>query len=81
MKTFVYRGSRKADTYLYVLEQGQFDHLPENLLALLGRLEFAMEVDLGAVKQLANADLGEVKNNLQENGYYLQLPRESHIAV
>ena len=81
MKSFVYRGSRKADTYLYVLNENEFDHLPESLLALLGNLEFALVVDLNVVSKLANADLDEVKSNLLEKGYYLQLPKESHIAV
>jgi uncharacterized protein YcgL (UPF0745 family) len=81
MKSFVYRGSRKADTYLYVLNENELYHLPENLLALLGELELALEVDLNAVKKLANADLDEVKSNLLDKGYYLQLPKDSHIAV
>ena len=81
MKSYVYRGSRKADTYLFVLDENQFEHLPQNLLALLGTLEFALEVDLDSVKQLANADLMEVKKNLKEQGYYLQLPKESHLTV
>lgn len=81
MKSFVYRGTRKADTYLYVLNEDEFDHLPDNLLVLLGKLEFALEVDLSTVKQLANADIEEVKNNLQDKGYYLQLPKDSHIVV
>ena len=81
MKSFVYRGTRKADTYLYVLNKNEFDHLPDNLLVLLGKLEFALEVDLSTVKQLANADIEEVKNNLQDKGYYLQLPKDSHIVV
>ncbi|MEM8844056.1 MAG: YcgL domain-containing protein [Pseudomonadota bacterium] len=81
MKCFVYRGTRKADTYLYVLGENQFDHLPQNLLSLLGRLEFALDIDLDAVGKLANAELNEVKKSLQKQGYYLQLPKEAHISV
>ena len=81
MKSFVYRGTRKADTYLYVLNENKFDHLPQNLLVLLGELEFALKIDLDSVNQLANADLKEVKKNLNEQGYYLQLPKESHLVV
>ena len=81
MKSFVYRGTRKTDTYLYVLNESEFDHLPKNLLALLGKLELALEVDLNTIKKLANADLNEVKSNLIDKGYYLQLPNDSHIEV
>jgi len=79
MKCFIYRGTKKAETYVYLPNKEQFDHLPSNLLALLGQLEFAMELDLLAVKQLANADLEQVKTKMTEEGYYLQLPPEQHI--
>ena len=79
MKCFIYRGTKKAETYIYLPNKEQFDHLPSNLLALLGHLEFAMELDLLAVKQLANADLEQVKTKMTEEGYYLQLPPEQHI--
>jgi len=36
-------------------------------------------LDLLAVKQLANADLEQVKTKMTEEGYYLQLPPEQHI--
>ena len=79
MKCFIYRGTKKAETYIYLPNKDQFDHLPRNLLALLGQLEFAMELDLIAVKQLANADLEQVKTKITQEGYYLQLPPEQHI--
>lgn len=79
MKCFIYRGTRKQETYLYLPDKAQFDHLPENLLALLGRLEFAMELDLTSINTLANANLEDVKKKIVSEGYYLQLPPEQHI--
>ena len=79
MKCFIYRGTRKQETYIYLPSKDQFDHLPENLLALLGRLEFAMELDLASINTLANADLEDVKMKVRSEGYYLQLPPEQHI--
>ena len=79
MKCFIYRATRKQETYIYLPSKDQFDHLPENLLALLGRLEFAMELDLASINTLANADLEDVKMKLRSQGYYLQLPPEQHI--
>ena len=40
-----------------------------------------MELDLSARKRLENAEIEEVKKCLQEEGFYLQLPREQHIDV
>ncbi|RCL46196.1 MAG: YcgL domain-containing protein [Candidatus Thioglobus sp.] len=79
MKCFIYRATRKQETYIYLPSKDQFDHLPENLLALLGRLEFAMELDLASINTLANADLEDVKMKVRSEGYYLQLPPEQHI--
>ena len=69
------------DTYLYLAEEEKLDNLPEGLDKLLGRLEFVMELNLANINRLENADLDEVKNNLVDNGFYLQLPRELHVSV
>ena len=79
MKCFIYHATRKQETYIYLPSKDQFDHLPENLLALLGRLEFAMELDLASINTLASADLEDVKMKVRSEGYYLQLPPEQHI--
>ena len=81
MQCFIYRSAKKADTYLYLLEESQLNQLPDGLDKLLGNLEFVMELDLEKIKRLENADLEEVKQHLTEAGFYLQLPRELHISV
>jgi uncharacterized protein YcgL (UPF0745 family) len=81
MQCFIYRSSKKADTYLYLSEEDKLNKLPEGLDKLLGRLEFVMEIDLETIKKLENADVEEVKHNLTDVGFYLQLPRELHVLV
>jgi uncharacterized protein YcgL (UPF0745 family) len=81
MQCFIYRSSKKTDTYLYLSEEDKLNQLPESLDKLLGRLEFIMELDLEKIKRLANADIQEVKHNLADAGFYLQLPRELHVSV
>lgn len=81
MQCFIYRSSKKTDTYLYLSEEDKLNELPEGLGKLLGRLEFVMELDLAKIKQLGNADIDEVKHNLSDVGFYLQLPRELHVTV
>ena len=80
MLCHVYRSEKKDSTYLYLIEDNTTKDLPENLVVLLGRLEFVMAIDLEKVTQLANADLQEVKNCLIERGFYLQLPRQLYTA-
>ena len=74
MHAWIYKGSRKANTYLYITEQDNFDAVPDGLLALLGELEFVLNVELTAERKLAQADAGEVRRQLENEGFSLQLP-------
>lgn len=80
MKCFVYRSTRKFDTYLYLVEKDQFSNLPEGLQKLLGRTEYVLELDLTKTRTLANADVEQVISNLSTQGYYVQLPKEQHVS-
>ncbi len=81
MQCFIYRSSKKSDTYLYLSEEDKLNDLPEGLNKLLGRVEFVMELDLEKIKRLENADINEVTQNLNDVGFYIQLPRELHVSV
>ena len=77
MKCYVYKCSRRADTYLYLREREGFDLLPELLRKQLGELAFVLEVELSPQRRLAQADAGVVMAALAANGYYLQLPPDA----
>ncbi len=74
MKCVIYRSARKQDTYLYIEREDDFERVPEALLKLLGRLEQVMVLELTAERRLAQADIGQVRASLQDQGYYLQMP-------
>ena len=78
MKCQVYRSNTKLDTYLYMLEETTLDKLPNGLTKLLGRLEPVMQLDLSECTTLANADIEQVIDSLNMQGYYLQMPRKYH---
>lgn len=69
----IYRSSRKADTYLYVLEKDDFSEVPEELMTVFGEPEFSFSFNLTSDRQLAKEDSAEVLANLKEKGYHLQL--------
>ncbi len=71
---FVYRSQRKAETYLYVPNQDQFDQVPGQLLDQLGELSLVMELTLGPERTLARANPVAVREALKTTGYYLQPP-------
>lgn len=79
MNCAIYRSLRKWDTYLYVEKPDEFERVPQSLRDALGRLEFVMNLELGPARKLANADPEQVRQQLREQGYYLQLPpKEGH---
>lgn len=79
MRCTVYRSSRKEFTYLYLADTMKIEDLPESLNELFGKPEAVLRLDFTEVNKLANADPGAVKEGLQEEGYYLQLPPELDI--
>lgn len=76
MKCYIYRSNLKSDAYLYLQDQAQVEELPEGLVKLFGKPEFAFEFELTPERRLASADTGEVLRQLEVQGFYLQLPPE-----
>ena len=74
MKTWVYKGRRKANAYLCVERENDFSRVPQIVLDLLGSLELVLEIDLAKREKLARAEITEVIDKLMEQGFYLQLP-------
>ena len=78
MICYVYRSNRKRDTYLYVKEKDDFSCLPETVLQVFGPPEFTLSFDLHADRKLAQADSQAVIDQLEAEGFYLQLPRSDY---
>jgi len=72
MHAYVYRSSRKTDTYLYLANRDGFDVVPQVLRASLGSLLHVMDLELTPTRKLALADPQQVRKQLAEVGYYLQ---------
>ncbi len=70
----VYRSRRKRETYLFLPRDADPRDLPDELLALVGRLEAVMDLELTPERRLVRADARTVMAALREKGYYLQLP-------
>lgn len=74
MQAYVYKSQRKADTFVYLAARDDFEPLPEPLRAQLGALAFVLEVALTPERRLARDNAEEVRRNLAERGFHLQLP-------
>ena len=69
----IYRSSRKVDTYLYLVDKDDFSILPEEMLKIFGDPEFSFSFELSKDRKLAMEDAGVVLDNLESQGYHLQL--------
>lgn len=71
---WIYRCSQRDEMYLYLAKQDDFDCIPADVLRLLGRLESVMELELQPDSKLARVDADGVRRDLQERGFFIQLP-------
>lgn len=76
---FIYRCSAKQDMYIYLSEKDQFDSIDDSIKKKLGTLNFAMEIELTENSKLAKEDPEKVIENLQKQGFHLQLPSETTV--
>lgn len=81
MHCFVYASQRKANTYLWLQKQNNFEVLPAPLALLLGDLRFVLELELHAERRLPHEDVGVVMDNLRSQGWHLQLPPQEALAT
>ncbi|NUY55538.1 YcgL domain-containing protein [Salinivibrio sp. MA351] len=77
----IYRSKKKEGTYLYLAEKDKFDDVPEALMNSFGQPEFAMMIDLDKREKLAVVNITKVKQSLQEEGFFVQLPPPPDVAL
>ena len=70
----VYKSPKKEFTYLFLKKRDDFADVPEPLMATFGTPTLVTLVNLATKDKLAFADINKVKENLESQGYYLQLP-------
>ncbi|AHK78074.1 hypothetical protein M911_01360 [Ectothiorhodospira haloalkaliphila] len=77
MQCYVYRSSRRQDTYVYLPAKDDFSNIPQALLNVFGTPEFALEFVLSPDRRLAREDPSQVLANLKNQGFHLQMPPEN----
>ncbi|MEZ5436548.1 MAG: YcgL domain-containing protein [Pseudomonadales bacterium] len=70
----IFRSPREDGLYLYVDRQEGLQRVPEALLARFGKPESAMVLMLESTRKLARTSASAVLDNIQEQGFYLQMP-------
>ncbi|TKB50225.1 YcgL domain-containing protein [Ferrimonas sediminicola] len=70
----IYKSTKKAETYLFINKRDDFSQVPQPLMDTFGRPQFVMILPLAKVGKLAQADIDKVREGLNQQGFYLQLP-------
>ncbi|MBV4459793.1 MULTISPECIES: YcgL domain-containing protein [Pseudomonas] len=70
----IYRSPKKNEMYLYVLKSDALERVPEPLLAAFGKPQHAFDLVLTPERKLAREDIAVVLENLDKQGYHLQMP-------
>lgn len=75
MKTYIYKSQKKEELYLYITKKDDFSEVPQALYDSMGKEPvFVMELELSPEKPLAREDVNDVINNLQQQGFHVQMP-------
>ncbi len=77
----IYKSAKREEMYLYVRKTDGFKRVPEALVAMFGKATLFGTLLLTPEKKLARADVTLVLADIQEKGFYLQLPpqRENYM--
>ncbi len=77
----IYRSTKKSETYLYTRFEDKLEKVPDDLMKSFGRAEVAMTLRLTKKRTLARADAAKVIQEIEEKGFYLQLPPVSFVQM
>lgn len=69
----IYKSAKKEGAYLYIAKKDDFSPVPDALMSTFGKPTLVMVVNL-ANRELAQVDVNRVKQSIQEQGFFLQLP-------
>ena len=78
MLASIYRSNKKDEMYLYLVKKDDFSCVPEALLKAFGQPQFAMQLNLAKREKLSRANINDVKQHLEQDGYFLQMPPAIH---
>ncbi|MFU6373676.1 YcgL domain-containing protein [Metapseudomonas otitidis] len=70
----IYKSPRKNEMYLYVDKAEALSRVPEGLLAAFGAPRHTFDLVLSPERQLAREDIHKVLENIEKQGYHLQMP-------
>ena len=70
----IFKSPRKREMYLYVDKREQLTRVPEALLGMFGAPKHCFDLLLTPERKLAREDVSKVLDNIEKQGFHLQMP-------
>lgn len=70
----IYKSPRKREMYLYVDKREALTRVPEALLNVFGAPQHVFDMLLTPERKLAREEAGQVLENIEKQGFHLQMP-------
>lgn len=70
----IYKSPRKREMYLYVDKREALARVPEALLNVFGAPQHVFDMLLTPERKLAREDAAKVLENIESQGFHLQMP-------
>ena len=70
----IYKSPRKREMYLYVDKREALGRVPDALIAVFGTPQHAFDLLLTPERKLAREDVLKVLDNIERQGFHLQMP-------
>lgn len=70
----IYKSPRKNEMYLYVDKREALSRVPEALLGAFGAPQHVFDMLLTPERKLAREDVAKVLENIDKQGFHLQMP-------
>ncbi len=77
----VFKSPKRAEMYIYVDRSQDLEQLPEALLAVFGEPCHVLDMVLTPSKKLARVEADKVLADIEEKGFFLQMPPSSDVDV
>ena len=70
----IFKSKKKDETYIFVEKDSDIKKLPDELLKVLGELDFVMELKICEGRTLAREKPEVILANIEKQSFHLQMP-------
>jgi uncharacterized protein YcgL (UPF0745 family) len=77
----IFKSNIRRDYYIFIPKEKDFEALPEGLRTDFGEPVFVMEIEVTPEKKLARNNAHQILQDIDDQGYHLQMPADDHFLI